>query len=175
MCVKAALHWHRAHPRMAVLVHLAITVFMLGFALVSQYGFGFAPCVLCLWQRLPYALIALLALISLALNPKYTPWFLGAIAALYLTEAGLAFFHIGVQAGWWEGTRGCGFQATAGDIQALYEQIKNAPIARCNEVKWRLFGFSMAAYNFAIALGLTAFTVLQALVQRVWWTDRPQP
>lgn len=172
MTLQEALHWHRAHPRVAVQSHVAITVFMLGFALVSQYVFGHAPCVLCQWQRVPYAVIALAALASLLLQPRWTPVFLAAFAALYVVEAGIAFFHIGVQASWWEGTRGCGLQATANDIKALYEQIKHAPLARCTDVTWRFLGFSMAAWNFVLAMGLAAFSLLQAVVQRVWWTDK---
>lgn len=165
------IHWHRTHPRVAVLFHAVVTAFLLGFALISQYVYGHAPCVLCMWQRLPYAVITVLALASLPLHPKFTPWFLAAFAALYLAEAGIAFYHIGVQALWWEGTKGCGLQATAGDIKALYEQIKNAPLARCTDITWRFMGFSMAAWNFVIALGLAAFSLMQMAVQRVWWTN----
>jgi disulfide bond formation protein DsbB len=172
MNINDALQWHRAHPRSAVLVHVAITVFMLGFALISQYVFGHAPCVLCQWQRVPYALIALLALASLLFKPRWTPLLLAGFATLYMAEAGIAFFHIGVQASWWEGTRGCGLQNTASDIKALYAQIKNAPLARCTDVTWRFMGFSMAAWNFVLALGLVAFSLLQAWVQRVWWTNK---
>lgn len=171
--IAQTLAWHKARPRLAVSFHAPVCLTLLGFALISQYGFGLHPCVLCLWQRVPYSVIAVAALASLALDRKWTPWFLGAFAAIYLTEAGIAFFHTGVEAGWWKGTAGCGFQSNKGsDIADLYAQIQSAPLTSCKDVAWRLFGLSMAGWNVIVALGLTALSGLQALVQASWWTAR---
>jgi disulfide bond formation protein DsbB len=38
-----------------------------------------------------------------------------------------------------------------------------APVVRCDEVPWSLFGISLAGYNAIIAAGLTAATATTAL------------
>jgi disulfide bond formation protein DsbB len=72
-------------------------------------------------------------------------------------SAGLAGYHVGVEQHWWE-SPAC---AAGGDIgalsaQELLAQIRGAPIVRCDEVAWSLFGLSMAAWNALASLGLGA-------------------
>src|SRR5690606_8723607 len=65
---------------------------------VSQL-FGFQPCKLCIWQRYPYVIVFLLGILLFFLHQKKavakTLLFLIGAACLY--NAGLAFFHVGVE------------------------------------------------------------------------------
>ncbi|PIR34414.1 MAG: hypothetical protein COV36_00895, partial [Alphaproteobacteria bacterium CG11_big_fil_rev_8_21_14_0_20_44_7] len=45
-------------------VILAASFAALGLALMSQYGFGYHPCELCIYQRWAFAVVILLLLIS---------------------------------------------------------------------------------------------------------------
>ena len=151
----ALLNWHGG-LRFA----LAVALFALGFALTSQYGFGYKPCVLCLWQRIPYLCCAAVALLGLVV-PGLRLWrgaLLLVCAVLLLTDAGIAAFHIGVEQHWWLGTSGCSIQIKAAhDPDSLREALLASPIAHCDEVSWTFLGFSMATWNMLFALGCALF------------------
>ncbi|MCA0941009.1 disulfide bond formation protein B [Salipiger pacificus] len=121
-------------------------------AIGSQYIGGLAPCHLCILQRWPHAAAVLIGALALALRARILP-LLGAAAAL--TTSGIGVYHTGVERGWWEGPTTC----TSGPIGGmstddLLNQIMNAPLVRCDEVAWQLFGLSMASWNALISLGL---------------------
>jgi disulfide bond formation protein DsbB len=44
----------------------------------------------------------------------------------------------------------------------LRAQIMAAPVIRCDQVAWSLFGISMAGYNILISLALAAVAFLSA-------------
>lgn len=81
-------------------------------------------------------------------------------------STGLGVFHSGVERGWWEGPTSC----TSGDIsglspEQLMEQIMSAPLVRCDEIVWSLFGLTMANWNALFSLGLFGLWLL-VLVRR---------
>lgn len=151
-------------PRIAFALLAAAAVAILGTAFAFQYIGGLAPCVLCLWQRYPYAIVIGLAGVGfgLARVPGQPRAVLGslmiAIALAMLTDAGIAAFHVGVEQHWWQGTAGCtGTTGTATTTTDLARLLKATPVVRCDEVAWSLAGISMAGYNFVAALGMAAF------------------
>ncbi len=138
-----------------LLLALTAALFALSFALIAQYGFGYKPCILCLWQRVPYALVLPIALAGL-LHPGLKAWrgaLLLACASCFLVDAGIAGFHFGVEQRWWLGTSGCAIHASnATDPSALRLALLAAPTARCDEIAWRFLGLSMTGWNFFYAL-----------------------
>ncbi|UWR04799.1 disulfide bond formation protein B [Ruegeria conchae] len=118
-----------------------------------QYIGGFAPCKMCIWQRYPHGAAIVLGVLAFAF-PGIRPLpLLGALAAA--TTAGVGFYHAGVEQGWWEGPSTC----TSGDIgglsaEELMNQIMSAPLARCDEIPWEMFGISMAGWNGLFSAGL---------------------
>jgi disulfide bond formation protein DsbB len=158
---------------LALLVLCASSIFALAAAFVAQYGFDLQPCVLCVYQRIPFAMVAILSggyLIFTYLHaPKTTPpatqkstsktsIVILAVAALVMfANSGIAFFHTGVERGWWKGLEQC----TAGaplDFNNLMASMRTAGPVRCDAIPFELFGLSMANYNvfFCAALGLFA-------------------
>ncbi len=122
--------------------------------LLGAWGFqhigGLAPCKMCIWQRYPHVAAVVIGALALML-PKLNPLpLIGALAAMI--TAGIGFFHAGVEQGWWEGPSTC----TSGDIgglsaEELMNQIMAAPLVRCDEIPWDMFGLSMAGWNAAIS------------------------
>lgn len=153
-----------AQPRIAFALLGAGAVAILGTAFAFQYLGGLAPCVLCLWQRYPYAIVIGLAGIGFGLarvsgQPRAVlAGMMIAIALAMVIDAGIAAFHVGVEQHWWQGTSGCtgttGTVTTAADLAQL---LKATPVVRCDEIAWSLAGISMAGYNFVAALGMAAF------------------
>ncbi len=146
-----------------LLLALAAALFALVFALTAQYGFGFKPCVLCLWQRVPYALVLPIALIGL-LHVRLKPWrgaLLLACALCFLGDAGIAAFHFGVEQRWWLGTTGCAIHASgATEPATLRLALLASPVARCDEIAWRFLGLSMTGWNFLYAFSLSLLTAV---------------
>lgn len=134
-------------------------------AFFFQYVVGLQPCVLCIWQRWPYAVVIALSIVSLAVATdahKLRAVLLALCGVALLVGGGIAVFHVGVEQHWWTGTSGCGVTATADSIDALRAQIMAAPVVRCDQVAWSLFGISMAGYNILISLVLAAVAFFAA-------------
>ncbi len=149
-------------PVGALCAVVAASIVALGGALASQYFGGLAPCILCLYQRVPYAVVIALGLLAWFV-PRYAGWALALAALAFLTGGGIAVFHVGVEQHWWEGTQSCtGDSSAALSVDALRAQIMNAPVVKCDEVQWSLFGVSMAGYNVLASAVLAVFALLAA-------------
>ncbi len=138
----------------------------LGFAFTMQFGFGYQPCILCLWQRVPFGLGAMLALAALATRPygRPTQAVLALCSLIFLVGTGLAAFHTGVEQHWWAGTDQCqGSALQATTPEELRAELLRTQIARCDKIDWTLFGLSMANWNIAFSFLLALFAGKAAL------------
>ncbi len=128
-------------------------------AWLAQYAFGLAPCYLCLLQRDAYwAAIAISAVaIVLGTRSPWRRWAIALVGVAFLAGAGIALHHVGVEQRWWEGAASCvgGISGLSGaDLEAA---IMNAPVTRCDDVAFEVFGISMAGYNGLLSLALAVF------------------
>ncbi len=134
-------------------------------ALVAQYGFALHPCDLCLYQRYPYALIALVAFPAAiwVKRPGVQRALLLLCGLLFLADAGIAFYHTGVEFGWFKGPDACS-ATDAGEmtLEEMRAAIMNAPLVSCGQAMAYFFGLSMAAWNTIFA------ALMSALVLCVW-------
>ena len=146
----------RHTPALIVLACLAA----LGTALLAQYVGGLPPCALCIWQRWAYGAAAAAGLAAMAARGRLRAA-LAALAGLaQLAGAGIAAFHVGVEQKWWEGLSTCTGSVGAGlSLEELRAAIEAAPMVRCDEVPWSLFGLSIAGYNVLASLALAAFAL----------------
>lgn len=127
-------------------------------ALAFQHLGGMAPCKLCIWQRWPHGIAVAAGLIGLvALSGPMAA--LGTLAAL--ATAALGGYHTGVERGWWPGPSDCTGGPVSGlSAEDLMAQIMAAPLVRCDEVPWEMFGLSMASWNMVVSLGLAMLWVM---------------
>jgi disulfide bond formation protein DsbB len=148
-----------ASDKLAQRLAIGIPALLLGGAYLSQYGFGLFPCEMCWWQRYAHFAALALALVSTFLPPKRA-WV--ALAALAILVAGvIGAYHAGVEYKWWEGLTTCSSTAAGNSI----DDILNAPLIRCDEAQWTLFGISLAGYDFLISTA-TAIVVFVLLGRR---------
>lgn len=146
--------------RLARVIALVVPAGLLGGAFVSQFGFGLFPCEMCWWQRYPHFVALAFALIGLLRPPGRGAV---ALAALAILSSGLiGAFHAGVEYGWWQGFTECSSTLASGGNSL--DAILKAPIIRCDQVQWALFGISLAGFNFLISTG--AALVIFALLRR---------
>jgi len=147
-------------PALLLVVSLAMISVAYGF----QYIGKMEPCEMCYWQRYAYYVaIPLLALAVLlaadAAQSSISRAVIGLAGLAFLTGAGIAGYHSGVEYGWWAGPESCtasGFVAET--AEAFLEAIRGRNIVRCDEIPWSLFGISMAGYNFFASLGLAGLS-----------------
>ncbi len=146
--------------RTAFLGLLLASIAILGGAFAFQFIGGLHPCTLCLWQRYPYAVIIGLAGIGVGLSRagvkrSQLAILMGLCALAFLIDAGIAGFHVGVEQKWWEGLSTCsGTTGGAASTDELLTKLLAAPVIRCDDIAWSMFGISMAGYNFLMALSL---------------------
>lgn len=144
----------------------------LGIALLGEHVFGIRPCILCLYQRVPYVISAVLAGAAAALPISFGArrLALALCGVVFTAGVALAFYSVGVEEHWWAGVPGCDgsptITFTVDDIRKLSATASS--LRSCDVDVWRLFGFSLAAYN-AVSQLLAAgacFLVLRWLSRR---------
>lgn len=128
---------------------------LLGGALGFQYIGGLPPCEMCHWQRWPHmAALVFAAGGGLALM-KHQPGIAraaGTLAGLaLLVTAAIGLFHVGVEQDWWEGPTACSVIGGGQTAEDIFATVMAAPVIRCDETPWSLFGISMAGYNALIS------------------------
>ena len=151
--------------RGALLLAALFSAAMLGSALVAQYGFNLHPCELCIAQRYPYALIIILGPgAAFGLQPgrlqRYALW---AVALLFITDAGIAFYHSGVELGWFPAPDACSSNSVPGQtLEEMRQAIMEAPLVHCDQAMVHIFGLSLAAWNSIAAMIAGVLTIYLA-------------
>ena len=137
-----------------------VSLALISGALIFEYGWGFKPCDLCMWERWPHYLAILVGLGGgAALWRGYLPARLGrgvaALALLLVAASGaISVYHAGVEWHLWAGPAGCtgnAFHYTGGSLDF------NSSGPLCDVAAWRLFGISLAGYNALISLAAAGF------------------
>lgn len=143
--------------RLARLIALGAPLALLGGAYLSQYGFGLYPCEMCWWQRYPhFAALALAIMATLRPPAQALVW----LATLAIAVSGaIGAFHAGVEYGWWEGVTACTIVARPGGGDPL-AAILDAPLVRCDQAQWALWGISLAGWNFLFSGAAAAAIVV---------------
>lgn len=154
-------------PAIAGLAVAFAAISTVGAALVMQHGFGYVPCMLCLWERWPYYLGAPLALLAglaaLAGRPGLARALLLLVALLFAGGAVLGAYHAGVEWKFWPGPASCaGANAAPSSAGGLLDQMRTTRIVPCDDAAWRLLGISLAGYNALISAALAALAAAGA-------------
>lgn len=169
--MKALLCKYTASPKHIFIAIIALSILALGAALVAEIVFGLEPCILCVYQRGPFATAILLGALGLYFRdrPNITIAMLWLCALNFLTNTGIAFYHTGVEQKWWRSAvEGCTVPQLGDSPQSILENILSAPTAQCADIPWQdpILGLSMANYNVVFCLCLFALCAMTALRQR---------
>jgi disulfide bond formation protein DsbB len=126
----------------------ALTV---GAALVLQYGYGYAPCKLCLTERLPYYAAIPLGLLALFLPER--------LARIALGLAALGLLYAGAEWGLWRGPADCGggTGANPGQIGEFLNALQATKVVDCSVAALRVAGVSLAGWSALISALLASF------------------
>ena len=148
------------HPLVIPALLLAAAAIVMATVFYFQFGMGLAPCHLCYIERIPYygGIAGLVIVLGLhAPTGHATPYgraLLALVGLGFLIGAGIAAYHVGVEQKWWPGPDSCTGSVSGGSLDDAVDRLLAAPLVRCDEIVWSLFGISMAGYNVLVSLGL---------------------
>ena len=150
----------------ARLLAVLVPAGLLAGAYGSQHLGGLTPCQMCYWQRWPHFAALALALLSFAAMdrlPDRGRSLVWLAAAAILASGAIGAYHAGVELGIFEGLTQCaGLGGGSGDT---LRDILKAPLVRCDQVQWSLFGISMAGWNAILSTGF-ALVILWLSLRR---------
>lgn len=149
------------HAFARAVVILLIICGALGSAFVLE-RFGYAPCDLCLEERVPYyggLALALLAVLLAAKGPaSLLPMTFTAIALTFAVSALLGAYHSGIEWGFWAGPIDCSGPIHSGiSMKDFLDQLTHVKVVRCDAPAIRIFGVSLAMVNAMLSLALAGF------------------
>ncbi|MBX2853818.1 MAG: disulfide bond formation protein B [Rhodobacteraceae bacterium] len=135
------------------LIAMVIAAAALSAALISQYFFGLKPCPMCIWQRYPYAVGLVVAMIGLSVGRGPSRLMFALASLTFFAGAGLGLFHSGVELGWWAGLETCSAPSTEGkSASALLDSLMTqTELTRCDERQPFFLWLSMANWNTVIS------------------------
>tara|TARA_B100000686_G_C16547305_1_gene840586 strand:- start:322 stop:801 length:480 start_codon:yes stop_codon:yes gene_type:complete len=142
---------------------LIIILFGLSASLVTaytiDYGFGYNPCKLCIYQRIPY-IISIALLLNVLLIKKYIKTSLLILAVVFLCSSILAFYHFGIEQGFFSESMICDNKSISKDLSGedLLKELKRNTVS-CKEVTFRFLGMSLATINTIFSLILSAIFI----------------
>lgn len=144
-------------PTVWVLLAGLFSASMLAFAFYAEHVENYLPCPLCLRQREVYfAVIAVAATGYLLMRIRPTRRFADGLALMigliFLTGAVVATYHAGAEFGWWQGPSGCSGGGSGLDVVIDIDSPEG--VVSCVDPLWHFLGFSMAAWNAVISVGL---------------------
>jgi disulfide bond formation protein DsbB len=88
------------------------------------------------------------------------------LALIFAANVILAGYHTGVEAHFWKGPTACtGSIAGAQSAANLVHQLATVKLANCEVVQLRIFGLSLANWNFLVSAALAVLAARAALVR----------
>ena len=124
-----------------------------------EYVLGHQPCNLCLIERIPYGLGLILITLNYILvkNERFIILLLILIFAFSLI---LSFYHFGIEQGFFKESVVCGLKDALNTInkEEILKQLQVKTVS-CKDVTFRIFGFSLTAFNMIISLILVIFLI----------------
>ena len=132
---------------------------------------GYRPCELCLTERIAFYVGAPLAALTAlaAYRGAAVPARLGfvVLALCFFANVALSGYHAGVEYHFWEGPTACtGAMTKPIDVADMLNQIQTAQAPRCDDPAMRIFGVSLAGWDFVVSAALGLYAALAATLKR---------
>ena len=148
-------------PFIAILVSIA----MLAAAHFFETVMNLYPCKFCLRQREVYWAAAAIGAVAVLVSMRWPNPHISRVASIllggvFLTGAGVAGFHAGVEWGFFPAL--CERAVTDFDGGLLSELEKPQAIGSCDEAPWVFLGLSMAGWNALVSVFLACLSFIAA-------------
>ncbi len=125
-----------------------------------EYVLGHQPCNLCLIERIPYGLGLFLIILNYTLV-KNEKFIILLLILIFVFSLILSFYHFGIEQGFFEESVVCGLKDALNIItkEEILKQLQVKNVS-CKDVTFRIFGFSLTAFNMIISLILVIYLTL---------------
>ena len=120
-----------------------------------EHILGHKPCNLCLYERVPYFLSALL-IVKIFFFKKYEKITLLILFFVFISSSLLAFYHFGIEQDFFRESFVCNVENQVQFLskEQLLKEL-NQNIVSCKEVTFRILGLSLAAINTILSVVLS--------------------
>jgi disulfide bond formation protein DsbB len=132
----------------------------LTFAYMSEYFLKLAPCILCLYQRIPYFIALITSFAVLYLKKIKTYKVLFFFLLLFLIESSMALFHVAIEHGWVHETSSCSSNLDLENksIEEARRSILESTTS-CSKPSILVFNYSMAELNLLYSTLITIYLI----------------
>ena len=135
------------------IIIFTLSFFSLAAALYVEYILGFKPCILCIYQRIPYAIAIFISLIVFFIGNRNI--LLIILGLTFLAGILLSGYHVSIEKGIIEPLFSCtGENIKALEKEEILKSLNNIQ-PDCKDVDFSILGVSLATLNFIISFVLT--------------------
>ena len=139
------------------IIIFSLSFFSLIAALYVEYILGFKPCILCIYQRIPYAIAIFISLIAFFIGNRNI--LLIILGLTFLSGILLSGYHVSIEKGIIEPLFSCtGENIKSIEKKEILKSLNNIQ-PDCKDVDFSIFGVSLATLNFIISFVLTIVIV----------------
>ena len=139
------------------IIIFSLSSFSLIAALYVEYILGFKPCILCIYQRIPYAIAILISLTAFLIGNRNI--LLLILGLTFLVGILLSGYHVSIEKGIIEPLFSCtGENIKSLEKEEILKSLNNIQ-PDCRNVDFSIFGVSLATLNFIISFVLTIVIV----------------
>ena len=141
----------------ALLFILICSVIALSGAYLAEF-IGFKPCILCIYQRIPYWCAIILCLLGIILkkNKNFLRYILLIICFALACEISVTFYHVLVEHHFIQETIQCSSALNLSDDPKIAMlQLYETPSSSCAHPEIVILGLSMAEWNLVYSIFIT--------------------
>ena len=139
------------------IIIFTLSFFSLAVAFYLEYILGFKPCILCVYQRIPYAIALLISLTVFFVGNRNI--LLIILGLTFLAGILLSGYHVSIEKGFIDPIFSCtGENIKALEKEEILKSLNNIQ-PDCRDVDFSIFGVSLATLNFIISFVLTIVIV----------------
>ncbi len=129
------------------LIFIAFSAFSsLAYAYFAQHFYHVIPCSMCYYERYIYWSVGIISLLGL-FTPSFRIFLLRALGLVLAIGVGVGIYHLGIENHWWAAPASCTGVPLAQSPQEFLMNLQSRPMARCDQVGWRIFGISATLLN----------------------------
>ena len=128
-------------------------------AYIIEYGLGYKPCKLCVYERVPYFL-SIFLLIEILFFKRYKKITLLLLSLIFISSSILAFYHFGIEKNFFNESLVCSSNNISETIskEELLKQLSETSIS-CKDVNFTIMGLSLASINLIFSLVLSVIFI----------------
>ena len=133
-------------------VFFSFSVLILLSAYFIEYILGYEACNLCLIGRIPYFFVIAFSLFFFFFK-KFKKIILILVFICFISSFSIAFYHLGIEQGFFDESLVCQIKSLKKSVSSgeLLQELKNNDSKSCKDVKFKIFGLSLATINLFIS------------------------